>query len=53
MARNPERHFLSFNNSKVISDVENFLKLLKTRISSNDNLNLGKITDEYYKVGKC
>lgn len=53
MARNPKRHFLSFNNSKVISDIENFMKLLKTRISSNDNLNSGKFIDEYYKASKC
>lgn len=52
MARNPERCLLSFINSKVINDVKN-LKLLKTRVGSNDNLTLGKLTDEYYKAGKC
>lgn len=52
MARNPERCLLSFINSKVINDVKN-LKLLKTRIGSNDNLTLEKLTDEYYKAGKC
>lgn len=52
MARNPERRLLSFINSKVINDVEN-LKLLKTRIGSNDVITLRKLPDEYYKAGKC